>query len=553
LAGENNGGGAVISCLFKNREDLIMASKYISCSQAKMITISFGMFFVFLSFPNSSQGTGQTDANTEKIREERLNSVRHLSKLGNAIDIYADSHEGNYPKKLEELESYSGIDFDWLIKNVCYIGANMTREAPLDKPIAYDKTMPSKGGMTVVLYNDKHLECVKLDKFLALETSQAYEEPNGGKQKKNTGPIVLKVVGPDGKALAGAKVYQNYYTSDGRQNGKEYICDGNGLVDLAEKEIFKYEWQKGEHYIGTVLYGLYNDKLAGFAVVKGNDLGKEVELKLTPVCRVHGRIKSADLNNLGQKVEWTNVYVTYFYNGCIYNQSLSCSSRQGMFEFLLPNNEYQLYAYGTRLYEKEKDIKVRFWQKEKKIDFDLPADRLAYLIGKQAPELQQIKGWINSKPIKLADLRGKVVLLDFWGTWCGPCVQVIPELIDLHEKYQDKGLVIIGIHTDSMNSVEDLEKEINKLSKERWDDRKIPFAIALDGGGKCKIERTKLTSNGATTAAYGIQGWPTIVLIDKQNKVVDQYDPGANTELLENLLAAEANNTPHRLIGIGGR
>jgi thiol-disulfide isomerase/thioredoxin len=481
----------------------------------------------------------------EEIKfQERLNSMQQLSKLGSAITIYADTHGGKYPKKLDELESYSGLDTEWLIKNVSYVGANMTKDTPLNKPIAFDKTMRSKGGGTVVLYNDKHVEFVKPDMFVKMEIPQAPQEPKDEEQEKSTGPIVLKVVGPDGKALTGAKVYQNYYTSDGRQNGKEYICDGNGLVDLAEKEIFKYEWQKGEHYIGIVLYGLYNDKLAGFAVVKGNDLGKEVELKLTPVCRVHGRIKSTDLNNLGQKVEWTNVYVTYFYNGCIYNQSLSCSSRQGMFEFLLPNNEYQLYAYGTRLYEKEKDIKVRFWQKEKKIDFDLPADRLAYLIGKQAPELQQIKGWINSKPIKLADLRGKVVLLDFWGTWCGPCVQVIPELIDLHEKYHDKGLVIIGIHTDSMNSVEDLEKEINKLSKERWDDRKIPFAIALDGGGKCKIERTKLTSNGATTAAYGIQGWPTIVLIDKQNKVVDQYDPGANTELLENLLAAEANNTP---------
>jgi thiol-disulfide isomerase/thioredoxin len=356
--------------------------------------------------------------------------------------------------------------------------------------------------------------------------------------------ITLKVVGPDGKALAGAKVYQNYFVRDGRLDVrlpifKEYTCDGNGLVDLDEKKIFKYEWQKDEHYTGIVLYGLYNDKLAGFVVLKVSDLGKEMELKLTPVCRVHGRIKTPHLTNLGQKVNWPNVSVTYVDDGMLpHRLSLSSSSRKGKFEFLLPKGSYRLDAYGTRLYGKTEDINVVSWQKQLEVNFDLLADRLAYLIGKQAPELQQIKGWINSEPIKLSDLRGKVVLLDFWAVWCGPCVGSMPELMDLHEKYHDKGLVIIGIHDDSMNSVKELEKKIEELSKTKWNGRKIPFAIALDGGGKCKIEGTEKTTYGATTAAYGIQGFPTMVLIDKQGRVVDEYNP-VNAELLEKLLAAK--------------
>jgi thiol-disulfide isomerase/thioredoxin len=351
--------------------------------------------------------------------------------------------------------------------------------------------------------------------------------------------IVLKVVGPDGKALADAKVYEDYSMQDGQRWGKVYTCDGNGLVHLPKGEVFQYKWQREQ---GVVLYGLYEDKLAGFVVVKASNLGKKIELKLTPACRVHGRIKSTELTNLGQKVEWTNVYVTYVCDPWLYNQSSSCSSRHGMFKFLLPNGKYKLDAYGTRLYHKQEEVEVKVEQKELKINFDLPADRLGHLIGNQAPELQQIKGWINSEPIKLADLRGKVVLLDFWFTSCGSCVAAMPHLIDLYEKYHDKGLVIIGIHDDSMNSVKELEEKIEQLSKDRWKDRKIPFPVALDGGGECKIEGTQLSTSGATTAAYGINGFPTMVLIDKEGRVVEEYEYHA--DVLEKLLAADVDNKP---------
>jgi thiol-disulfide isomerase/thioredoxin len=347
--------------------------------------------------------------------------------------------------------------------------------------------------------------------------------------------ITLKVVGPDGKTLAGAKVYLHYYLKEEKQFGGEYICDENGIVNLAENKIFKSDWQRKE---GIVLYGLFDNKLAGFLDIGTGDLGKTLEMKLIPACRVFGKIKSTDLSNLGQEVNGTLAGISRD------KYQLTVISKNGNFEFFVPEGSYKLYVAGTRMYSKREDVNIAAGQKELEKNYDLPADRLAYLIGKQAPELQKMKGWINSKPLKLADLRGKVVLLDFWGTWCGSCVQVIPELIELHEKYHDKGLVVIGIHDDSMNSVKNLEKEIKKLSKALWDGKKIPYAIALDGGGRCKIEGTELTTEGATTAAYGIQAFPTMVLIDKQGKVVGDFYPDANNPLLEKLLAAEANNTP---------
>ncbi|TLY06285.1 MAG: redoxin domain-containing protein, partial [Thaumarchaeota archaeon] len=64
-----------------------------------------------------------------------------------------------------------------------------------------------------------------------------------------------------------------------------------------------------------------------------------------------------------------------------------------------------------------------------------------------APELAKISGYINTNPITLADLKGKVVLVDFWTYSCINCIRTIPYLDAWHEKYADKGLVIIGVHT----------------------------------------------------------------------------------------------------------
>ena len=64
-----------------------------------------------------------------------------------------------------------------------------------------------------------------------------------------------------------------------------------------------------------------------------------------------------------------------------------------------------------------------------------------------APNFAGISNWFNSAPLNMADLRGKVVLVDFWTYGCVNCVNTLPHVSELYAKYRDRGLVVIGVHT----------------------------------------------------------------------------------------------------------
>jgi len=132
------------------------------------------------------------------------------------------------------------------------------------------------------------------------------------------------------------------------------------------------------------------------------------------------------------------------------------------------------------------------------------------MIGKRAPELQ-VADWIKGKPIAFEQLKGKVVLLDFWGIWCGPCKRIMPELIKLHEKYYRDGLVIIGIHDCSENS---------KGLAAKYNLSDIPFLMAIDSR-PAELSGIK-KGPGRTINAYNVTAFPTLILVS-QNGTVEGY------------------------------
>src|SRR5688572_28380278 len=89
-------------------------------------------------------------------------------------------------------------------------------------------------------------------------------------------------------------------------------------------------------------------------------------------------------------------------------------------------------------------------------------------VEKSAPELQTTRHWKNSQPLSLQELRGKHVLLDFWGYWCVPCVRHMPNLMALHDAFSDRGLTVIGVHDASVQSVAELNERLARTRTNRW-------------------------------------------------------------------------------------
>lgn len=122
-------------------------------------------------------------------------------------------------------------------------------------------------------------------------------------------------------------------------------------------------------------------------------------------------------------------------------------------------------------------------------------------IGTQAPDWD-LKEWSDGKDRKLSDFRGKVLVLDFWGIWCSPCVTAIPSMQALAEKYESKDVVFLGIHTPDG----DVE-QINKL-------KKLHGWTAPSG-----IDRGTSIADGKTSSMYGIRGYPSILIVDRHGKI----------------------------------
>ncbi|MDE1856427.1 MAG: redoxin family protein, partial [Candidatus Micrarchaeota archaeon] len=118
-----------------------------------------------------------------------------------------------------------------------------------------------------------------------------------------------------------------------------------------------------------------------------------------------------------------------------------------------------------------------------------------------APNFQGISGWINSQPLNITQLRGKVVLVDFWTYSCINCIRSIPYLNAWENAYGGNGLVIVGVHTPEFtfeHNLTNVQDAVKKFS--------VTYPVALDNAY-------------ATWTAYQNQYWPADYIIDKNGNV----------------------------------
>lgn len=116
---------------------------------------------------------------------------------------------------------------------------------------------------------------------------------------------------------------------------------------------------------------------------------------------------------------------------------------------------------------------------------------------------------VNGHPVSLADFRGKVVVLDFWATWCPPCKREIPDFIELQSHYGSKGVQIIGIGMD----------EPEKLK-----------AFAISTGMNYSV---LLGTDDIAMKYGGISGIPTTFIIDRSGKIVNRFEGFRSKEVFE--------------------
>jgi len=131
----------------------------------------------------------------------------------------------------------------------------------------------------------------------------------------------------------------------------------------------------------------------------------------------------------------------------------------------------------------------------------IPSNKPASVgVGMAAPELEPT-GWINSQPFRLADLRGRVVLVEFWTFDCINCRNVMPALLQWQQVYAPRGLVIVGVHTPEFRH----EREINNVQA-AVRELGIQYPVALD-------------NDFGTWRAYRNRYWPAFYLVDKRGVI----------------------------------
>lgn len=266
----------------------------------------------------------------------------------------------------------------------------------------------------------------------------------------------------------------------------------------------------------AILAMIPDRKLGGITTVGVEDVDQPVQIELSPLVSVHGHFTC---NETGKAPigETTGVLISLLPDRI---KVFNFRSQNALFSFQLPIGSYEFLGGGGNDYLLEK----RTINLGHPLDVDLgPIDLkltpIARYYGKEPPAWNVTDARGVKKDVQLSEFKGRWVLIEFWGVWCGPCVNgSLPSLIDFYEDHaahRDQ-FEILAFHDQRVKSLQELDEALTAIIRVNWRGRRLPFPILLD-------------DSGTTVKNYGIESFPTALVIDPNGHLV-KFPEATNAE-----------------------
>ena len=374
--------------------------------------------------------------------------------------------------------------------------------------------------------------------------------------------LTVRVLDADGNPVSGAHVGLGAHFGPRDDSKKPANTDADGFVydwHHATNSSGVAELEAGGADIRTLLADqaiiAREDKrhLVAIAFPDPARLKDKLDLKLAPECLVSGKVTAPELQKDKRPLGSTTVSL-----GDGDHVALTYSTDDtGDYRFFVPPGEYLLEGVGSNIFRTFATIEVS--ANEHDLVFEpmvANASKLALLEGQPAPEIRGAVAWKNGPALKIADQKGKCVVLFFFRASSSDSQAAVPALLDLYEKLKKFGLVIVGVNVDAdqdkkpVDSVQKLDEILAKARKESWGGRDIPFPVAIVPPAYTPLGEQFHTSQFADSPAtgdYGVSQYPTVLLIDRRGVLVSELDDSDQSlALLEKTLGLRLSPTPRK-------
>ena len=342
-----------------------------------------------------------------------------------------------------------------------------------------------------------------------------------------------------------AKVYSPYSVRVGR--GGWWMAGLPGVQDAARTDDqgrFTAKFQANGSDRNKLHFASGDYSLQAIRTIKADELDRPIVVKLRPTRLVRARVVEVPKDDPKAHLSWTAYEVDEA--GKPFDEWRGWS---------LPKPNSDEPAHVKRLLEVQLPAgrwKVDFQSEKVRqlVDLtvppgygpiDLPEIRLeplatARMVGNPAAEIEATD--LEGRPVKLADHRGRYVVLDFWAHWCGPCIGAMPRLKAMQRRFRDYPVVILALHDASVAGAAEYHKLIDPIRRAAWAGQDLPFPVLLDRAPAAKASRAFSQGpgekgSGRSADTYEVSTWPSTFLIDPEGKLVGRFKLDALESTLE--------------------